>query len=276
MKRRSEVLCTWGGIAFSVLFFVGFVIFARFLPPPSPDDTALQTATMYRERTNGIRIGMSLCYIGTMCFLAFGSGIVGQTRRIRNAAPAIIVLQIASFASAMLLLVFPIIIFFVAAFRPEVQSDANIQLFNDFGWISFAVGFPPFVVWIASTGVAILSDNEQRPLYPRWFGYFSLLMAFIQAPPVLLVFFKTGPFAWNGLLSWWLPLTDFFIWFMIATWLTLRAISNRDYGYPEDDYLKAMPRTAAGEAEPVRYALRTSAAVNSPESPLPESNGATS
>lgn len=228
MRRRAEILCTWGGIAFAVLFFVGFVLFASFLPPLSPNDTAALTSDIYRDNTDGIRTGLALCYIGTMFFLAFGAGIVGQTRRIKGVAPAITYLQVASFASAVLLIILPITAWFAAAFRPETQPAANIQLLNDFGWITFVVGFPPFVVWVASTGVAILSDTGQNPLYPRWSGYLSLLMAFIQVPPVLLIYFKTGLFAWDGLLSWWIPMTDFFTWFMVITVLTLKAI-NRKY-----------------------------------------------
>ncbi|GGL10160.1 hypothetical protein [Nocardia jinanensis] len=228
MKRRSEIICTWGGIVFAVLFFVGFVLFARFLPPLSPNDSAARTAEIYRDNTNGIRIGLALCYFGTMAFLAFGAGITGQTRRIKGVASTLTILQTAAFAAASLLLILPITMWFAAAFRPDTQPAENIQIFNDFGWISFIAGFPPFVVWIAATGCAILSDSRANPLFPRWSGYFSLLMAFIQAaPPVLLVFFKTGPFAWNGVLSFWIPLTDFFVWFLVITALTLKAIDRK-------------------------------------------------
>jgi len=40
------------------------------------------------------------------------------------------------------------------------------------------------------------------------------------------VFFKHGPFAWNGVLAWWIPLTMFFIWFVVMTVLLLRAIAD--------------------------------------------------
>lgn len=237
MKRRIEILCTWGGVAFAVLFFVGFVLFARFLPPLSPNDSAARTAEIYRDNTNGIRIGLALCYLGTMAFLAFGAGIVGQTRRIKGVATTITYLQIASFAAASLLLILPITTWFAAAFRPDTQPAENIQMMSDFGWITFVVGFPPFAVWVASTGLAILSDTSKVPLYPRWAGYFSLLMAFIQVPPILLIFFKTGPFAWNGVLSWWIPMTDFFTWFLVITFLTLKAIKRKyeDAELVEDD-----------------------------------------
>jgi hypothetical protein len=238
VKRATELLCAWGGIVFAVSFFAGFVIIARFVPPLSPNDTAAKTASIYRDHTNAIRTGLLLCYLGTMFLLAFGSGIVGQTRRIKGVAPAVTYFQIASYSSAVLLIIFPIMFWWTAAFRPNTRSLESIQQLNDLAWITFVIGFAPFVTWVASTGLAILSDVSDTPLFPRWSGYLSLFMAFVQVPPGLLVYFKTGPFAWNGLFSWWIPLTDFFSWFIVITVLTVKAIDR-----PYDDDQGSPSRT---------------------------------
>ena len=229
MKRGMELLCAWSGIIFAVFFFVGYVLIAHLFPPLSPADTAEQTATFYRGHTGAIRTGLLLCYIGTMFYLAFGSGIVGQTRRIRGVAPAITYLQIASYAAASLLIILPIMCWWTAAFRPDEWSAESVRLINDVGWISFVIGFAPFVTWVVATGVAILSDEAAHPLYPRWSGYLSLCMGLIQMSAAFLVFVKVGPFAWDGLVSWYIPFTDFFSWFVVITVLTVRAINNSGY-----------------------------------------------
>lgn len=236
MNKMIEKICAWGGMVFAVTFFVGFVLFAKFFPPLSPNDSAERIAEIYADNLTGIRIGLAMCYFGTMFFLAFGGAIAGQTRRIKGVSQTVIIVQIASFAAAMLLLVIPLTTWFAAAFRADTQPAANVQLMNDFGWITFVIGFPPFVAWIVATGIAILSDTSERPVFPRWSGYFSLLMACIQAlPPIMLIFFKTGPFAWNGLFSWYIPLTDFFLWFVVFTVLTLRAIKSSPDGTEADE-----------------------------------------
>jgi hypothetical protein len=218
-----------GKIAFAILFFIGFVGIARFFPPMDPSLTAEQVAAIYQDHSTRIITGCLMAYVGCMCFLAFGSGIVGQTRRIRGVAPAVTFFQISSYASAVLLILLPLICWFTAAFRPETRSADSIQLINDFGWISFVIGFPPFVTWVFATGVAILSDQSEKPLYPRWSGYLSLCMALIQVMALMLVFFKVGPFAWNGLFSWYIPFTDFFAWFVVITVLTIKAINKPEY-----------------------------------------------
>jgi hypothetical protein len=227
--RTLEKICTWGGVAFAVLFGVGFVAIARFVPPLAPSDTAAETLALYRDHTNQIITGLLLCYVGTIGYLLFGSGILGQTRRIKNVPAAIVYLQVSCYAAASLLIILPITMWLTAAYRADEWAAESVQLLNDFGWISFVIGFPPFVTWFIATGLAILCDREPNPLYPRWAGFLSILMGFIQVSAVFLPYFKTGAFAWNGLFAWWIPMTDFFLWFVIITVLTLRAINRRDY-----------------------------------------------
>lgn len=42
------------------------------------------------------------------------------------------------------------------------------------------------------------------------------------------MFFTTGPFAWNGLMSWWVPATDFFTFFLVMCYLTVKALKAED------------------------------------------------
>lgn len=225
--RAMETLCALGGVIFAVLFGVGFVLLAHFVPPLSPAHSAEQTLQIYRDHTNSIRTGLLLCYVGTMCYLMFGSGIVGQTRKIKDVPSTITYLQVSSYAAASLLIILPLTTWLTVAFRPDSWSPESAQLLNDFGWITFVIGFPPFVTWVVSTGVAILCDRSSTPLYPRWSGFLSIFMGFLQMTAVLLAYFKTGLFAWDGLLSWWIPMTDFFTWFLVITVLTVKAINKR-------------------------------------------------
>lgn len=225
MRRFVDLVCAWGGIVFSVLFGIGFVAIARFVPPLDPSDTAAQTAELFRTNTNAIRTGLLLCYIGCPFFLAFGASISAQTRRIVGVPKALIHLQIAAYSAGLLLIAGPFVIWFVAAFRPTEMPDQLIQALNDFGWISFLVGWVPFVTWFIVSGLAILCDTSASPVYPRWSGYLGLAMGLGQSTASFLIYFKTGPFAWDGLFSWWLPATEFFLWFVVMTVLTIKAVN---------------------------------------------------
>jgi hypothetical protein len=44
-------------------------------------------------------------------------------------------------------------------------------------------------------------------------------------PGTVAVFFHTGPFAWSGILIWYLPLSVFAVWMVVMSILVLRAIA---------------------------------------------------
>ncbi|WP_372787871.1 hypothetical protein [Paraconexibacter sp.] len=246
MGRKIELGMTWAGLVWVILFFIGMVPLANWIPLPSPSDTAAEVQAMYVDHTNSIRAGLALIFTGTIGYILFSAAIASQCRRIKGAPTALRYAQVGSIGACTLLIIVPIIIWFTAAYRPEVRSAESIQLLNDLGWIMFIVGFVPFVAWVWTVGLAILSDEDADPLFPRWAGYLCMLLGTLQIPPILLVFFQTGPFAWNGLFSWWIPATDFFTFFLVMLVLTLRAIRRTPAAAPEAP--QAVPELAGAGA----------------------------
>jgi hypothetical protein len=83
--------------------------------------------------------------------------------------------------------------------------------------------------------VAAFCDRSDNPIFPRWLGWASLWMAIAIIPDQLLFFFKTGPFAWNGLFGIWL-LIVWFSGFFIVNFIPLRQaiLRERHTGVPEE------------------------------------------
>ena len=73
----------------------------------------------------------------------------------------------------------------------------------------------------------IFADKRPDPVYPRWVAYFLVWCAIGFLPATGLAFFYDGPFAWNGLLSFWLAATLFGSFFLVLSWATLRAIKSQ-------------------------------------------------
>jgi len=67
-----------------------------------------QSADIYRSHADSVRTSLLWCYIGTTLFVAFVSGIAGQTRRIRGVVPTITHSQVESYASAVSLIILPV------------------------------------------------------------------------------------------------------------------------------------------------------------------------
>lgn len=63
-----------------------------------------------------------------------------------------------------------------------------------------------------------------------------------------MFFFKTGPFAWNGLVSFWLLMIVGFGWFLVVTIVVARAVRQQEDGPdPQPSALELVSRIAALE-----------------------------
>jgi hypothetical protein len=241
---RIQRLCAWCGPALIVLFFIGFILIARLLPAVSPTDTADQIAELYSARTNAIRLGVLIAMFGWTLIGPWGISIVTLTRGRTNGARAMNNLQVACAGAAIADVVITLLIFGVASYRPDQYSPDTIRMLNDFAWFMFLFSVPPFSLWMAAIGLAILADDTTQPAFPRWAGFFNFWTALVILPAGLIVFFKVGPFAFNGVLALYMPLTVFFIWICTMTHLVLRAVRRE-----EREVLRATE--PVGETEPV-------------------------
>jgi len=137
-----------------------------------------------------------------------------QMRRIEGRHGVLTIAQISSGTVGVVVFLIATVCWTVAAFRPD-RSPELILLLNDFGWICFLMTFAVFVAQDFVIGFAILGDKNEQPIFPRWLGYFNLWVGVTFIPGGLLTFFKTGPFAWNGLFVWWVPFVVFFTWYIV-------------------------------------------------------------
>lgn len=226
MNSKSQLFCAWCGIGFLLLFTAGWWFLARFLPPPAPSLDAAEVAAIYQQHTGGIRFGLVLAMIAAALTAPWVAVIAIQLRRIEGNTPALAHTMLVAGAVGVLVLLLPTLLWTTAAFRPERGADL-VMLLNDLGWLLFVMTFSPFFIQNLVIGLAILGDKGAEPVFPRWLGYFNIWVAILFVPGGLVTFFKTGPFAWNGLLAFWLPLVVFFIWFLIMFAALLSAIRQQ-------------------------------------------------
>lgn len=223
MNTKTQIACVTCGAAFVALFTLGWIIIAGLVPAPSPALDAAAIATFYGANTGTIRFGLMLTMISASLTVPWIAVVGVQLRRTERDFPVWTVSQLVAGAATVVFLTIPIMIWTVAAFRPE-RAPELIQLMSDFGWITLIMTFPPFFMQLVAIGLAIVSDTHKHPVFARWVGYFNIWVAILFIPGGLLTFFKTGPFAWNGLLAFWLPLTVFFLWYIVMFFALIKAI----------------------------------------------------
>jgi len=220
-SRPVQLVCASCGFLLVILLFGG-IIASGWMPPLSPSESAAEIAARYTDHTNGIRVGAVMMLWGAGATVPVGCLIAAHIRRIEGDFSPLAYIQLVGCAGGLIAITLPVLFFGVAAFRPERGADLTL-LINDLAWVPFIINGVPAVLQAVSWGVAILSDRSGAPAFPRWLGYFNFWAAFSFLPAFLLLFFKTGPFAWNGLLSFWLAATLFGCWFIVAAVMLIRA-----------------------------------------------------
>lgn len=230
-ERRSgnlaiQRLCVWSGPAFIVTMAVGFVLVARFIPPPPPGDTAAGTASLLLDHANRIRLGMIISALAAGLLVPLSTVIALQMRRMEGRYPALSMIQ---FASGILLsLEFIYLIFFwqAAVFRAD-RAPELVQLLNDMAWIPYIGLSITVVMQAASFGAAVLLDHRAAPIFPRWFGYYQLWAAVLFLPGTFNVFFHDGPMAWDGLVAFYLPIAVYVSWNILTPIFLFKALRHQ-------------------------------------------------
>lgn len=226
MNTRMQSLCLWCGPAAILLFLVGFWVVAGLVPPPSPDDTALDIQALYVDNTDAIRTGLVLTMVAGALTGPFAAAICTQMRRVEGSYSPLAYTELGMGMLGVLLFIFPTLVMQVAAFRPEETDPAILLALNDLAWIPFVGIFAPAVFQNIAIGICAFRDRDGK-VFPRWLGYFNFWAALAFIPAALLYYFKTGPFAWDGVFVFWLPLTIFTIWFFVMFFVTRAAINRQ-------------------------------------------------
>jgi hypothetical protein len=248
LNSKTQLLCAWCSPIATLTWLVGFGGLAGFIPPPSPNDSALQVQAMYQDNPTGIRIGLFLTCMGAALIGPFVASVSSQMRRIEgDRHHPLSNTQLGLGMLMVLLFIIPCFLLLAAAYRPD-RDPAITQALNDAGWLPFVGGFMATFFQLIAIGICIFQDTEQK-VYPRWLGYFNFWAALILVPAGIDVFFKTGPFAWNGFMAFWLVLVVFCVWFLVMFNETRKAI-NREAA-EEAALGQGVPASDAARREPV-------------------------
>ncbi len=221
MSRLTQIVCAACGVLFVFVLFGG-IIAAGWIPPIAPSNSAAEVARYYQAHANGIRTMAVMVMFGAGLTMPFAGLMATHVRRMEGSfAPLFAINLIAGCAGAVAIFM-PAMLLGAAAYRPERAPEVT-QALNDLAWVPFIMNGPPAIAQAVSFGLAVLGDKSERPAFPRWLGFYNFWVAFCFLPACILVYFKHGPFAWNGLLSFWLAATVFGTYFIIMAVMFIKA-----------------------------------------------------
>ena len=209
LVRKSNLIGAWCGVVYVVALFIGWWFVGGFFPLHEPSAGADEIAEFFRGDIFGIRVGMVIIMWGAAAFLFFVSTMAHFVERIEGCnGPLSKTMIMAGYANAMLTF-YPPLWWLTNAFRPMERTAEQIYLLNDIAWLQFIGGLSLIMPMFLVVAYAVLNDKNDKPVFPRWLAYLSIWVFVLFLPDQLLFFFKDGPFAWDGLFAFWIPLTVF-------------------------------------------------------------------
>jgi len=115
----------------------------------------------------------------------------------------------------------------VGAMRPDRDPEL-IRFIYDFAFMTFNGTMGVFLVGSSIWMVAILLDRNR--VFPKWFAYLNLCNALTEVVVAPAWIFKSGVFAWNGTITWWINMGVFVTYTTVFLTLLRRLIMREDFG----------------------------------------------
>jgi len=225
LNPKIQRAMVWSGPLLVVIMLIGLIPLTGFIPIPSPLLTSDQIATMYTERQVAIRIGCALMMIAGAFWASWNAVIVMWMRRMESGYPSLTFASLCCVGYGIWPFEAYPLSWALAAFRSDEIAPDTTRMLNDAGWYFFVFTWPPYALFCYMFAAAILHDRNTPAIFPRWVAYLNVFCGLALTPGILIAFFKTGPFAYNGILSVYIPLAVFFVWIVVMTRLMLKAIT---------------------------------------------------
>jgi hypothetical protein len=218
-----DLISAWcGGFGFLVTFILFWVILGHNLPNPSPALSAADLTARYLQHLGSIRLGFIVSMVAVVFYMPWTSRTLTYLQLIGGALTVMVVSFSAMFWA-------------VAAFRPE-RDPQLIQLLTDLGWLCIDLQYACTTLQMLAAAFVGLSDKRETPLFPRWVCWLTIWSGLSFLPASLTGVFMTGPFAWDGLLSYYIPYACWLGWYLVATIYMIKEVNRR-----VRDYETALP-----------------------------------
>lgn len=223
--KLDQWICWWSIPIFYHLFGLIFVYLGKLMPPPKPGLSQEEIVQFITSNRGDMQVAWVLLAL-TLGTASLSSGlIVEQMRRMKGVSAVFGYAYLAVLAVAALPgCLFCGIMFALAAFRPERDPQLVVLLY-DMGLLSFVGSLGCFVTQYLVFALAIFLD--QRRIFPRWLAYMSIWGMVTEFIAATIWTFRSGPYAWDGLISFWLGTLVFVVWEFCLVVCLYKAIKHQ-------------------------------------------------
>jgi hypothetical protein len=208
---KYQLLAAQCGLVFEVLYTFFWAGLGHNLPPASPNLSAPDLAAFFAQHHEAILLGNSIAALVGALWIPWTAQLTIVMWRIEGSSPVLTIVQVIGGALTAWVLMFCPAIWAAAAFRPDIDPSI-IRMLNDLGFILFNITYAVTSVQAIAAGIVGLADESATPVFPHWVCYWAIFAGLSFIPISAMPFFKTGPLAWNGAITFWGLFGTYFIW----------------------------------------------------------------
>lgn len=240
--------CAYTGFAFAAIWPFAAIVIAncQYILPPSAADSAVKVVSDYLANTTRIRAATVIFIFSSALYATWSVSVMQLMRRREKRWPVLFNIMMVSVACEVVVVMLIGFFFGAAAWRPGETAPEVTQALNDLGWLGVLFTGAPFALFQLALAASIFMDSRRPAVFPRWVAYYNIFTSFFMFEACLLLFFKTGPFSQNGVLVFYIPMIVFFVWVVVMSVLTIRAIDAEEKSevWQADEAASAAPVSA--------------------------------
>ena len=229
---RGERTIYWTWVPLVAILIAAFVLFPGFTAPVSPRASAVEVAAFYRQDLSRIRYSMILFNWFGVALIPLVLLIAERMRNMAHRTPVLRYCVIGVAGGAPIVFLTSTVFWLVAAFRPERSPDLTL-LTNDLAWITFTCAVPFLVALFLFLALAVFWDEQPRPVFSKSVAWCNVAAAIAVAPAAFAGLYKSGPFAWDGVVSFWMKNAAFLVWIIVMAFALRPAMQHE--GAPADN-----------------------------------------
>ncbi|HKT72137.1 MAG TPA: hypothetical protein VJQ47_04555 [Steroidobacteraceae bacterium] len=227
LSERVQVILIWWALITMVIFGACLWTLLHMVPPPSPQLPAAQIAEFYRQNSSQILVGAMITSWTSAFMVPLAVAISAQMWRLEKGVPVCSIAQIIGGATMSMFLVFPPIIWGVAAFAPDRAPEITAMLHQAGALVLVTTDQYYMFQLFAIIYFSWTHEQDELSPFPRWMGWLTLWAGLIYEVGPIGFMFKHGPFAWNGLFVFWFPFVTFGLWITVMSVMLLRSIGRQ-------------------------------------------------
>ena len=227
LTARAQIILVWWALITMLIFGFSMFLLMHMVPPPSAALSPAEIAQFYKDNQMSIRVGAMITSWTSAFMVPLAIVISWQMRRIEQCNGLLSMAQLLGGGLMSMFLVFPPMLWGFAAFTPDRAVEITATL-HEMGSLTLATTDQFYMFQLfAIIYISLAYKNDELSPFPRWMGWLTLWACIIYEVGPLGFMFKTGVFAWDGIVVFWMPFVTFGAWISAMSFMLLRAIKRQ-------------------------------------------------